>query len=110
MTPMEIEHTTPDKRYLHVFYIENGTPRENFFLEINSKSNDIERENEIFQKLKERYPYRENILVEGYKGFKYISNFSHWAAAAYPPEVFESDYMRGRAPAHFNPPFFHIVR
>jgi hypothetical protein len=48
-------------------------------------------------------------MLEGY-GFTYITNGSHWAAAGYPDDTFTENYREIRAPAHINPPFFHILR
>jgi hypothetical protein len=82
-----------------VAYVERGDVKE--FASINAV--DIE---DLIRQLHDWHP---DTPLEGH-GFTYITNRTHWAAASYPDDTFAGSYKEIRAPAHINPPFFHILR
>jgi hypothetical protein len=59
--------------------------------------------------LRQLHNWHPDTPLEGH-GFTYIPNGHHWAAASYPDDTFAGGYREIRAPAHINPPFFHILR
>jgi hypothetical protein len=59
--------------------------------------------------VRQLHDWHPDIPLEG-NGFTYITNGAHWAAAGYSDDMFVHNYKLIRAPAHINPPFFHILR
>lgn len=106
MMLMEIEPMTQVK---HIFDIQHGAVADYFTIEIEDADSDAKLMNQIVDKLEAMYPDR-RILIEGYEGFRYITNFQHFGAAYGDIQMYKDAYSTGRAPAHFNPPFFHIMR
>ena len=88
--------------YCLIAYIHHGSIKETFIVESESPI-------DVMTEIKSRYPDLEEIRIEG-QNFNYISNGVHWSAASYPDDVFINGYQNFRAPAHFNQPFFHILR
>lgn len=82
-----------------VAYVERGDVKE--FASIQA----VDMDHLIYQ-LDEWHP---DTPLEGH-GFTYITNGAHWAAASYSDDTFSVCYKELRAPAHINPPFFHILR
>jgi hypothetical protein len=83
-----------------VVYVEKGDVKESASIE----AADVE---DLSRQLNRWHP---DTPLEGYDGFRYITNGRHWAAAGYPDDTFADGYKEIRAPAPINPPFFHILR
>jgi hypothetical protein len=62
----------------------------------------------MIEQLRGLYPGTE-MRIEG-RNFAYIANASHYSAASFPDSAFLENYASLRAPAHFNQPFFHVLR
>ena len=67
---------------------------------------DCENIDELKAELYRLYP-GEEINIDGYNGFRFITNREHIISAGYPITEFDDNMLN--EPAHFNPPFFRIM-